>query len=138
MRRMILLVPVLCLLMGVNCLPEQQTTVTLRNNTNFPLDVELYYHHEQEVTEFLIDETGTRMTFSIPAGGTESFARPCEDLQAIYIKDAKMRLLGGIGPTASTRIYREPGDFGCGDTLTFTFTQNAIGTSLDISFSQSQ
>jgi hypothetical protein len=34
-------------------------------------------------------------------------------------------------------VYREPDDFGCGDTLRFRFTQNALATDLDIGFNQS-
>jgi hypothetical protein len=138
MWRIILLVPALWMLAGANCVPERQTSIVLRNQTNFTVDVELYYHHRQEIPQFLIDETGTRMTFSIPPNGVESFSRPCEDLQAIYIKDAQMRVLPGISPDANTRIYREPDDFGCANTLTFTFTQNVIATSLNVSFAQSQ
>jgi hypothetical protein len=67
-----------------------------------------------------------------------TFSENCEDLQAIFIKDASLRIIGGIGPGDSTSVFREPGDFGCGDTLLFIFTQNVIATDLDIEFSPSR
>ena len=135
MWRMLILVSVVCVLLGAGCTSERTTTVVLRNQTNFTVDVELFFDEEQDIPEFLLEETGTRLTFSIPPGGVESFSRPCEDLQAIFINDADMRVLPGVSPEASTRVYREPNDFTCGNTLTFTFTQNILATSLQITFS---
>jgi hypothetical protein len=100
------------------------------------VDVQLFYHENQLLTEGLIRSGGEEVNASVSSGATYTFSRNCEDLQAIFINDADLRLVGTIGPEASTRVYREPGDFGCGDILTFTFTQNTLGTSLDISFSR--
>jgi hypothetical protein len=116
--------------------PPPQTTVNLVNKTNHRVDVQLFYHENQYLTEGLIESDGVEMVVPVLAGNTYTFSRNCEDLQAIFIKDADLRVVGAIGPEASTRVYREPGDFGCGDTLTFTFTQNALATSLEISFGQ--
>jgi hypothetical protein len=124
--------------MGASCLPGQQTSVILRNNTSFPVDVELFYDDEQDIPEVLLEENGTRLTFTLAPGEAQSFSRPCEDLQAVFINDADMRIAPGISPEASTRVYREPDDFTCGNTLTFTFTAANLGTSLEISFSQQQ
>ncbi len=110
--------------------------MNLANQTKFPVDVRLFYDDDQNLPEALIEIDGTEVTVTVQPADTYTFSRSCEDLQAIFIKDADMRVAPGISPEASTRVYREPGDFGCGDTLTFTFTQNALGTDLDISFGQ--
>lgn len=138
MNRAILPATSLLMLAGADCLPSRQTSVMLRNQTAFPVDVELYYDEQQDIPEVLLEEIGTRLTFSIPAGGTESFSRPCEDLQAVVVSDADMIIAPGISPEADTRVYREPDDFTCGNTLTFTFTPGNLGTSLEISFAQQQ
>ncbi len=138
MWRIIPAAPVFALCMGAACLPGQQTSVILRNQTSFPVAVELFYDDEQDIPEVLLEETGTRLTFTLAPGETQSFSRPCEDLQAVFINDADMRIAPGISPEASTRVYREPDDFTCGNTLTFTFTAGNLGTSLDISFAQQQ
>jgi len=106
------------------------------NNTDFPVDGRLFYDDDQNLPENLIQADGTEKSFDLQPGETESFARDCEDLQAIFIEDADMRVAVGVSPEASTEVFREPNDFGCGDTITFTFTQNALGTSLEIRFSR--
>lgn len=138
MWRLLVLVPATMILLGASCLPPSQTSVILRNNTPFVVDVELFFDEEQNIPEVLLRETGSRLTFSIPPGGVESFSRPCEDLQAIFINDADMRIAPGVSPEANTRVYREPDDFTCGNTLTFTFTAANLGTALEISYSQQQ
>jgi len=134
--RTLLLLPIAAMLLGTSCAPARQTSVVLRNQTNFTVDVELFFDRRQDIPEFVLEEVGSRLTFSLSPGGVESFSRPCEDLQAIFINDADMRVLPGVSPEARTRVYREPDDFRCGDTLGFTFTQNAIATSLNIAFSR--
>lgn len=138
MVRVMLAATLVTVVVGLNAcwLPPPQTTVSLVNSTNHRVDVQLFYHENQYLTEGLIERNGVEVTVSVAPGATYTFSRNCEDLQAIFIKDADLRLVGTIGPEASTRVYREPGDFGCGDILTFTFTQNTLGTSLEISFSQ--
>jgi hypothetical protein len=126
----------LAILLVGGCAVPPTTVVNLGNETSFPVDVRLFYDDDQSLPENLIELDGTELTVTIQPGQTHAFSRDCEALQAIFIKDADMRIAPGISPEASTRVYREPGDFGCGDTLTFTFTQNALATDLDIAFSQ--
>lgn len=139
MWRALLLVPAAVVVMGASCLPSQQTSVILRNDTSFVVNVELFFDDDQDIPEALLVEDGSRLTFSLSPGTTQSFSRPCEDLQAIIINDADMVIAPGISPEASSRVYREPDDFTCGNTLTFTFTQGGIvGQDLEISFAQQQ
>lgn len=121
--------------LGAGCFGlADQTTVNMVNNTQYPVSIRLYYDDDQNLPQSLIELDGTEMRFTVASGQTYTFSRTCEDLQAIFIKDADMIIAPGISPEANTRVYREPGDFGCGHTLTFTFTQNALGTNLSISY----
>jgi hypothetical protein len=117
---------------------NRQTTVRLINNTDFEVQVQLFYDDDQELPEDLIQADGTEVNRTLAAGEAQSFSRDCEALQAIFIENAALNIIGDIGPEAGTDVYREPDDFGCGDTLTFTFTSNALGTDLDVSFSATQ
>lgn len=117
--------------------PDTQTTVRLINDAQFNVDVQLFYGDDQNALKAVIEEFGTEVNRTLTPGEATSFSRDCDDLQAIFINDADLRVIGGIGPEADTRVYRDGSDFGCGDTITFTFTQNATATELNISFSQS-
>ena len=118
-------------------IPESQTTVRLLNNAESEVDVQLFYGDDQNALEAVIEEFGSEVNQVLSAGGAFSFSRDCDDLQAIFINDADLNIVGTIGPEASTDVYRDGSDFGCGDTITFTFTQNALATDLDIAFSRS-
>lgn len=111
-----------------------QTFVALINATNFPVDGRLFYHPEQSLPESGIELLGTEVAFNIEPGQTFTFSRDCDDLQAIFIKDADMRVAPGVSPETDSEVYREPTDFSCGRTLTFTFTQNLLGTELNVAF----
>ena len=116
--------------------PSAQTGVELRNDASFPVEVRLFFDDDQNLPEEVLERDGVERTFTLDPGETQSFGEACENLQAIFIKDASLRVIGGIGPGASTGVFREPDDFGCGDTLRFRFTQNAIATDLDIEFTR--
>ncbi len=118
-------------------LPESETRVRLVNEADFEVEVQLFYSDDQNALQGLIQEFGTERNESLGVGDTASFSRDCDDLQAIFINDADLNIIGSIGPEASTDVFRDGSDFNCGDTLTFTFTQNATATDLDIAFSQS-
>ncbi len=111
-----------------------QTYVILYNSTSHTVEGRLFYDEEQALPASGLEALGTEVTFSIPAGQSFSFNRDCEDLQAIFIKDADLRVAPGISPDTESDVYSEPDDFTCGRTLTFTFTQNALGTELNVTF----
>lgn len=111
-----------------------QTYVILINTTNYSVDGRLFYDEEQTLPASGLEVLGTEVTFSIPAGQSFSFNRDCEDLQAIFIKDADMRVAPGVSPETESDVYREPDDFSCGRTITFTFSQNQAGTELNVTF----
>lgn len=109
------------------------TTVRLINNTNYVLETIVLYHKEQLIPEFRLKDVGTEARYTIPAGETVTFSRDCDALQAIRV-EGDLKILFGLGPSKTSRVYRDGTDFGCNDTLTFTFTTNSLGTSLNIAF----
>lgn len=120
---------------GCGLLSPSSVTVNLVNNGDFAVEVQIFVHSDQNVLETLIDDVGEELNFSVPAGSTVSFTRDCDDLQAIIIEDADLQILGGlITPDANTEVLRDGSDFGCGDTLTFTFTHPDLALSLNIAF----
>lgn len=113
----------------------RSTTVELVNDTDFPVEVRLFYDNDQEVPAELLEEFGNELEFTIPAGDTQTFSRDCEDFQAVMVHGDLM-VAGNIGPSETTRVYRDGSDFGCDDIIRFTFTASEFATDLDISFSQ--
>ncbi|MBN1492416.1 MAG: hypothetical protein JXA69_21060 [Phycisphaerae bacterium] len=111
-----------------------QTTVRLVNNTSHTVEVQLFYDDTQELPKDLIKLDGTEVNQTVLSGAVQTFSRDCDVLQAIYIENAKLMVLGDIGPNEDTDAFHEPDDFSCGDTLTFTFTQNTLGSDLAIDF----
>lgn len=125
------------LCMGNGCpvsVSPDTASVRLMNNTMFPVQVTIYYSGYQNMLEELLESVGTKYEATIPAGGTEYFSRDCEELQAITIQEAKMVIVGDVGPSTDSPVYRDGTDFGCGDTLTFTFTQPPLPTELNVAF----
>lgn len=111
------------------------TTVELVNNGTFQVDVDLFYSDTQEIPEAVIQELGEEMNFSLAAGATGRFSRDCDDLQAVIVDDADLRIVGGVGPETMSDILRDGDDFNCGDTITFTFSHSAILTDFDVATS---
>ena len=123
------------LLVGTGCaaLPfllfSDTVTVTLINETGSSVDVELFLSDEQnipralllEVDKDLVDSLGERVDMLLLPGGRSSFARACDDLQAIVVGDADLNVLGGLGPDASSDVIRDGSDIGCGDEIQFIF-----------------
>jgi hypothetical protein len=107
-------------------------TVSLVNDADYTVEVELYIDDEQEIPKFLLTETD-KLSYSIPAGETRSFTRDCEDLQAIIIDDADLMIIGGLGPDADTDVFRDGDDFDCGDTIIFTFDHSDVIVDFNIS-----
>ena len=102
------------------------TTVRLINNSDFAVEAIVLYHEDQLIPEFLLEEVGSELQYTIPAGETVSFSRDCDDLQAIRVA-GDLQVLLGLGPSKTSNVYRDGTDFGCNDTITFTFTSDSLG-----------
>jgi hypothetical protein len=93
----------------------------LVNSSDFDVEIVLFYDDDQNITELLLTEFGQEMTLTLGAGEQYPFSRDCDKLQAIIIDDADLLLVGQLGPEVKTDVLRDGNEFGCGDTITFTF-----------------
>ena len=105
----------------VSSLRQRETSVVLVNSSDFDVEVVLFYGADQNILEALLTGIGEEMTLTIGAGEQSTFSRDCDDLQAIIIDDADLLLVGQPGPEVKTDVLRDGNEFGCGDTITFTF-----------------
>ncbi len=105
----------------VGLLRPSETTIVLENAGDFDIAVVLFYGDDQNILEALLTEIGEEITLTLGAGEQATFSRDCDDLQAIIIDDADLLLIGQLGPEVKTDVLRDGNEFGCGDTITFTF-----------------
>ncbi len=113
-------------------LQPDTTTVLLVNNGEFDVEVELFISDSQEIPRDVLT-LGDPLEYVVSPGQPVIFSRDCDDLQAIVIDNASLRIVGDIGPEADTDVLRDGDDFGCGSTIQFTFTHPDLPTDLDIS-----
>lgn len=113
-------------------LTPTSTTIELVNDTDFPVEIEMYLGESQETGEALLRSFGEEINQTIAAGETVTLTRDCDQLQAFFIDNAEVSIIGEIGPTEDTRIYRDGSDFGCGDTIRVRFSSPTLPVSLDI------
>jgi hypothetical protein len=112
---------------ALNVLDTRNTTVVLTNTSDqFDVEADILYDDQQETVSALLREFGQKLVLTIPAGESVTFTRDCDDLQAIMIDDADLLILGGAGPDDDTGVLRDGDDFGCGDTIVFTFTHSDL------------
>jgi len=102
------------------------TSVTLINNSDFPVDVTLFIDDEQNIPEDALTEVGEQIDRTLQPGEVASFSRDCDELQAIIVEDADLRVVVGVSPETSTDVLRDGDDFGCGDRIIFTFDHSAL------------
>jgi len=117
----------------VGFLPATRTTVRLVNLSDFRVEVTIFIDEEQDLPEEALTQVGTEIQFTIAAGETVTFSRDCGELQVIIVDDADLRIIGGIGPEAQSDVLRDGDDYGCGDTIIFTFDHSAAIVDFDVS-----
>lgn len=111
----------------LNALGIQTLTITLFNATDFPVDGSLYTNKHEEFSVGDITLTGDERTFDLDPNESVSFSDlSCDDVQAMQITDANLRIALGISPSASTDTLFDGDDFHCGEKLMFTFTQQGL------------
>ena len=128
MNKLLAVAALVCLFTGlagcdslVGFLRTRETTIVLANDSDFDVEIVLFYDEDQNILELLLTEIGEEMRLTIGAGEQITFSRDCDDLQAIIIDDADLLLIGQLGPEVKTDVLRDGDEFGCGDTITFTF-----------------
>lgn len=98
--------------------------VILVNNGAFDVKVTLYTGDNQNMPESLLTTVGTKRDFTIGPGQSAEFSDDCSDLQAIIVDKAELQTVGT--PDDKSNVLRDGSDFGCGDTITFTFEHSLI------------
>lgn len=116
----------------IGLLSARGVTIQLVNNGDFDVEVDMFTSDDQNVLEVFLTEFGERVTRTIAPGETVTVAGSCDDVQAIIISDADLRVVGGVGPEADTDVLRDGDDFSCGDSITFTFDHSALITDFDV------
>lgn len=109
------------------------TTVRLVNNSDFEVRVSMFIDDHQETPREVLTELGTNLEFSLAPGETASFSRDCDELQAIVIDKAELRIVGQVGPEADTHVLRDGTHFDCADLIVFTFDHSPLIVDFDIS-----
>jgi len=135
MKRALVVVGVIALAGCVNLgdLLPRTTTVRLVNDGDFDVEVTIAISDEQDIPEDLLTELGTELSFTLGPGEATSFSRNCDDLQAIIVEDAELKVIGQVGPHTSSTVLRDGSQFFCRDTITFTFTHSALIVDFDVS-----
>ncbi len=113
-------------------IPGESTSAEVINDTEATIRVRVFYDDEQDIPRELIEEVGTESEFDLAPGESRTISRDCEELQAILVR-GEQRLIGSFGPEETSDVFRDGDDFGCGDLLTFRFTQGILPTNLNIS-----
>jgi hypothetical protein len=95
-------------------------TVRLVNNGDFDVLARLALSDEDDIPEALLEEDDD-LEYTVPPAQTRTFSRSCDDLRAVMVTHAELRIIGGIGPEADSGVQRDGDDFTCGDVITFRF-----------------
>lgn len=113
------------------------STVTVRsvNNGDFEVRARFFIGDDQNALEAVLTELGTERNRTIPAGQTDTFVEDCDDLQAIILEKAELRVIGAVGPETDTDVLRDGDDFGCGDIIVLTFDHSDLLVDFDVNVS---
>ncbi len=116
-------------------------TVSLVNAGSLDVDGQIFYDDDESALNLLdsissldnfLREFGQELNFTLAPGETMNFTRSCSALQAIFIDDANVRVLGVVTSDDETNVIREGNDFTCGSTITYTFEYSDLGLGLAI------
>lgn len=119
-----------CGLLGT-LIPQPLTTVRLVNNSDFDVRVTVVYDDEQDTPRAALVEFGNALEFTLAPGESTSFSRDCDQIQAITLDNAELRVVGGFGPSFDSDVFRDGDDFGCGDVIEFTFDHSDVLVDFD-------
>jgi hypothetical protein len=114
-----------------NLVPQPLTTVRLVNNGQFDVRVTVVFDDEQDAPRELLTEFGTALEFTLSPGESTSFSRDCDQIQAITLDNAELRIIGGVGPGFDSEVFRDGSDFNCGDVIEFSFDHSDILVDFD-------
>ena len=98
-----------------------EVVVRLLNNTDYDVDIVVYYDDDPDISESNLIANGTKLEFTLEPDEWTSFRRGCDRLQAVIVDQATLRVLGGLGPTTRSEVLRDGDEFGCRQTIGFRF-----------------
>lgn len=108
-----------------------EVVVRLVNNTDYDIDVIVYYDDDPDISESNLTDNGTRLEYTIEPDQWASFRRGCDRIGAVIIDRATMRVLGGFGPTTRSEVLRDGDEFDCRRTIIFTFEGSLLDFDVD-------
>lgn len=118
---------------GITIAVEPRTvTVTLVNASAYPVDGTLYISDEEGLAVIGLIDVGEEVEFYLDPDTMHSESYRCDEIQAVVIADANLRVALGLGPEASSDILTDGDDFSCGDTIVFTFSHSAVLADFDV------
>jgi hypothetical protein len=106
------------------------------NSGNSTVEVVLYVGSSQYTAKDLLRLFGDEIQRTLLANETTTISLDCDDLQAVFIDNAEVNRIGGLGPAAESDLLLDGTDFGCGDTIRFTITYTVLNLDIDVSYPQ--
>lgn len=103
---------------------DRNITVVFVNTTDSTVEVELATSDQDDVPGDVLDDIGELLNFNVTAGNTTRFTLTCDEAQSIAVTDADLLIGGELGPETQSGVLTDGDDFGCGDTITFTFSSD--------------
>ncbi len=126
-----------CGALGVlgNLLGSNSVTVRLVNTSDdYDVAVQVRYGDENLETKDLIKALGEEVNRTLSPGEEAEFSRDCDELESIFIDEAELEVpLFDI--KEDTDVIVDGDNFGCGDTITYTFTHSDLLVDFDIATS---
>lgn len=112
--------------------PLRVVTVQYVNDADADVLTSLLYMSDDDKDKDDLQEDGRQIDTLTPKGETKQIVLDCDEAGSLAIDRAKLLLIGDIGPTADTDDLHIDHDYGCGDTITFTYYNSPDLTSLHI------
>jgi hypothetical protein len=116
---------------------DNRVSLTLVNNGDYPIEVDLRVSSEENQLEAILLEFGTNYLVTLPARDSVTIitAEDCDEVGSVIIDVASLDVLGDIGPELDTGVFRRGDHFDCGDEIVFTFDHSDLLIDFDVRFS---
>ncbi len=114
-------------------LPSTVTITLVNDSAQFRVDGTIVFDDDDPLLKADLIAFGTERDFDLEPG--ESFSFPpldCDEVQALILQDADLRVIGGVGPETDSDILRMGDDFECGNEIVFTFSGGALDFDVSI------
>ncbi len=114
-------------------LPSTVTITLVNESADFNVDGTIVYDDDDLFLRADLTALGTDLQFNLGPGASFSFPPlDCDEVEALILDDADLRLLGSVGPDTDSDLLRIGDDFECGDEIVFTFTHSDLILDFDV------